>query len=179
MIDNLCHPCHPWYKPAAYQLFYMSSVKKLYGHGHTARLYQFLWPYNHNCPCNHKGLGTYTNIQFVSVAHPLPFPILILSRHSSQLHQHMQPCFQTLPTKEGENLVHFITCVTSRINARQTQLGHTRNPGHIVRAHDRGKYMHSYNGTKTAGYSSRKLQGRPMQQILRVSDMAPDRLIGK
>ena len=30
--------------------------------------------------------------------------------------------------------------------------GHARNPAHIVWACDQGKYMRSYNGTKTAGY---------------------------
>ena len=43
-------------------------------------------------------------------------------------------------------------------------------------AHDQGKYMHSFDGTITVGYSSHKSKGRP---VPRVSYMAPDWLNSK
>ena len=38
---------------------------------------------------------------------------------------------------------------------------------------------HSYDGTNIAGYNRHKLQGKPLQWIFRVSDMAPDGLNAK
>ena len=88
-----------------------------------------------------------------------------------------QPHSQAFPTKEGECLAHFIMCVMSRVGTRQTRDAQILPMQFGAR--DRGKYMSTMqNGTKTAGYSSRKSQCRRVQQIFTVCDVAPYGLNG-
>ena len=112
--------------------------------------------------------------------------ISILKRepHQGVLPQ-MQPHSQALPAKEGESPIHFITCVMSgQIQGRhELCVGTYKSLPTQIGASDQGKTCVQVammsRCMKTAGYSSCKLQTRLVQQILSVSDTAPDRLYGK